>query len=65
MLLFPSVITLIFAGLSVAGAVFMLAFLNAMGRELGNDRARGIEECRKNGFILVTPERHQRQDRAA
>jgi len=54
-----------FAGLGVAAVLFMLTFLNAMVRELRKDRVRGIDERPKNGSVLVTPEQHQHQDRAA
>jgi len=59
------ILAYMFAGFGAAAVLFMLTFLNAMVRELRKDRARGVEERPKNGSVLVTPEQHQHQDRAA
>ncbi len=54
----------IVAGLSAAPLLFMLAFLNAIVRELRMDRAHRSEE-RKKSLTLVMLDRYRRKDRAA
>jgi hypothetical protein len=61
------ILTFIFVGLGLAAALFMLTFLNAMLRELRKGHARDIriKKRQQNGLTHTTPERYQRQDRAA
>jgi len=55
----------IIAGLSTASVLFMLAFLNAIARELRKDRVRYSRQISKNNFTLVKRKPYPPRDRAA
>jgi uncharacterized membrane protein YqhA len=55
----------IIVGLSAAPVLFMLAFLNAIVRELRMERAQRGQERRKSSVTLVMLERYRRKDLAA